>query len=69
MLTYGSLFEQELRKLLQERMANLADQVISGLGIDDHAKYRQMVGEIQGLRSAIELCDEANSICARRERE
>lgn len=55
-----SRFEALLRKSLEERINEIKDELVEGLGVDDYSKYRQRVGEVQGLKRALEECDFVN---------
>lgn len=58
MLTYNMLFEKELRKLLIETIERRKDDLSFGHALD----YQKEVGIITGLRTALDLCDEANKL-------
>lgn len=53
-------FEYYLKSLINERIADLLEQLANGNSVPDIGKYREYVGHIRGLREIIELCDEAN---------
>jgi hypothetical protein len=59
MLTYNNLFENELKKLIQEEIDRITENLQSGISINDHVEYKLQVGKIAGLRFAAELCEEA----------
>lgn len=62
--TYNGLFEVELRKLVEAAIAHNAGRLMSGtLSLED---YRRWGGVVAGLRQCLELCDEANTIMAKR---
>ncbi len=61
---HNSLFEDELRKLINDYIGNVAAMVIAGLMSE--SEYRRHTGIIGGLKIAIDLCDEANSNLAKR---
>jgi hypothetical protein len=65
MLTYNQLFENTLRKLIQEEIDRLSENLALGLSVTDFAHYRENVGRITGLKKTLELCDEAQSIVSR----
>ena len=67
MQTYQSRFELELKKLVENKVTEYKDQIAAGLGVNDFAAYRQIVGMIAGLDMIDDLCDEANEICRKRE--
>ena len=62
MLTYNAFFQHELKKLIELEIDRLADEMISGYSIDDFPSYRHHIGQIKGLRKALELCDEAERL-------
>ena len=59
MFTYNDLFESELKKLIQEEIDRVTENLQSGLSITDHVEYKRQVGKISGLKLAMELCEEA----------
>ncbi len=61
MLTYSDVFERELRKIIVAEIDRLLGNLGHGMGVTDHAAYMKIVGEIAGLRRALEACDEARS--------
>jgi hypothetical protein len=65
MLTYNSLFEHELKKIILSEIERLTDVLANGSPID-YADYKQQVGRIQGLKQALDYCDEATSIISKR---
>jgi hypothetical protein len=62
MLTYNQLFENTLRTLIEAEIDRLTENLVLGLSVEDFATYREIVGQLRGLRKALELCDEAQSI-------
>lgn len=65
MLTYNTLFDTTLRKLIEEEINRLTENMALGMSIHDYATYRENVGKIAGLKTAIELCDEAQTIVSK----
>ena len=61
-LTYNDLWQFEFKKLVTAELERLASIVASPKGPKDHSEYKQYVGQIQGLRRAIELSEEAQTI-------
>jgi hypothetical protein len=61
-ITVSNAFERELRKLIAEEGDQIGEQMVNGMAIDSHEKYREMVGKIAGLRLALELCSVASEI-------
>lgn len=62
MLTYNDLWQFEFKKLVVAELERLASILTSPKGPKDHSEYKQYVGQIQGLRRAIELSEEAQTI-------
>ena len=54
-------FETEARRLIGQAIEDLTAEIVSNRGFSDHADYKFRVGEIAGLRRAVELFDEAKS--------
>lgn len=63
MQTVSTRFEYELRKLVQSRIDQLKENLSMGQAAADYAAYQKIVGQIQGLRDTLELCEEASAIC------
>jgi hypothetical protein len=59
MLTYSDMFEHELRKLIIAEVERLLENAGHGMGVEDYAHYMKIVGQIAGLRRALECCEEA----------
>lgn len=68
MLTFQSVFERELRKLLTARIAEIKEMLGAGLNVPTIESYRQMVGEIRGLAWALDAFEVANEAAANAER-
>ena len=68
MLTYASVFERELAKLINARIEDLKNELSTGIAVDSIENYRQKVGKVAGLREALELFEEANETANKRER-
>jgi len=66
MLNYQNLFEIELKKLIISEQDRIKDNLSNGLSVVDFAEYRHQVGKLLGLKSALDLCEEANSILSKR---
>lgn len=61
--TYQAYYQYELKKLIEAEIQRLTDIVTAESGvIDDFAAYRHHIGQIRGLRIALELCDEAEAV-------
>jgi hypothetical protein len=68
MLTFNTLFERELKKLIDEAVETRKENLSTGLSTIDFPTYKHQVGIIAGLCMALEACDEATTICNRIER-
>lgn len=68
MQTFQSVFERELRKLIEARVSELKDMLAAGMGILAIENYRQVVGEIRGLGWALEAFEPANEKATNAER-
>ena len=66
MLTYNNQFQIELIKLLETEIARISEIVMNGAGVTDFADYKHQTGKINGLRMAMELCEEAQTILNKR---
>lgn len=68
-VTGQSYYQYELKKLLNEEIERLKESLLSAYHIEgfDFAAYRHQVGKIEGLRMAVELCDEAEAVINGRE--
>jgi hypothetical protein len=62
MLTYSDAFERELQKLIVAEVERLLGNLGHGMGVTDYANYMKIVGEIAGLRKALEFCEEARLV-------
>ena len=63
-LTYQAHYQYELKKLISEDIERRKDALVTSAHIQgfDFAAYRHQVGLIEGLKQALELCDEVESI-------
>jgi len=62
--TYQAYYQYELKKLLNENIERIKETLVSSYQINgfDFSGYRHHVGRVEGLRMALELCDEAEAI-------
>jgi hypothetical protein len=62
--TYQAYYQYELKKLINEHVERLKEGLLTSYHIEkfDFSGYRHHVGRIEGLRLALELCDEAETI-------
>lgn len=56
---YASAFERELRKLIEEDIGVITDNLVVGAAIKDYADYRHSVGRIHALRRVLEYFEDA----------
>ena len=68
MLTHNAQFERELKQLIAQTIEERKDTLSNGLAVVDYPAYKHHVGIIQGLRLALEMCDEAALAVERRKR-
>jgi hypothetical protein len=66
MLNYNIQFEIELKKLINLEIERLTDNICGGAGVVDYADYKHQIGKVAGLRMVLDLCEEAQSILAKR---
>jgi hypothetical protein len=62
--TYQAYYQYELKKLITAEIERLKETLVSSYQITgfDFSAYRHHVGKVEGLRMALELCDEAEAI-------
>ena len=62
--TYQAYYQYELKKLIEENIERLKEALLSSYQIEgfDFSGYRHQVGRVEGLRMALELCEEADAI-------
>lgn len=68
MLTYSSVFERELHRLINAKIEEMKEQLSTGVAVNSIETYREKVGRIAGLRDALDLFEDANDIVEKRER-
>ena len=62
MLTYQTFYQHELQKLILDEIERRKDNLSRGSSADDFPTYKHQVGIIEGLRLALQLSDDAESI-------
>jgi hypothetical protein len=62
--TYQAYYQYELKKLIDTHIERIKESLTSSYQVEgfDYSSYKHIVGRIEGLRLALELCDEAESI-------
>ncbi len=59
-------FEAELRKLIEEEIQRIKDNLAGGLAVPDYETYKQQVGKVAGLMSALEMCEEVKTTLSKK---
>jgi len=62
----NNLFENELRKLIEEEIERIKELLGNGLAVIDYAEYKHHTGQIRALRTVLERCEEVQSILSKR---
>jgi hypothetical protein len=62
MLNLNNAFENELKKLIDQEIERLKENLSNGLSVLDYAEYKHQVGKIIGLRTVLERCDDVHTI-------
>ena len=62
MLTYQAFFQNELQKRIRSEIDRLKDNLVSAHLTIDHPAYKYQVGVITGLKEALELIEETESM-------
>jgi hypothetical protein len=62
--TYQAYYQYELQKLINENIERLKEDLVSSYQIEgfDFSGYRHQVGRVEGLRLALQLCEDAEAI-------
>ncbi|MEI8101029.1 MAG: hypothetical protein WCH09_05610 [Bacteroidota bacterium] len=60
--TYQTHYQYELKKQIEEEIERLKNNMATNGIITDISEYRYYVGQITGLRKALYLCDEAETV-------
>ena len=63
MLTYHAKFLYEYRKMMQQEIERIKEYLTVAYMNEgfDFSAYRHQVGKVEGLRKALELCDDVES--------
>ena len=69
MLTYQAFYQSELNRLIKLEIDRLKDNLVTSHSTMDFAGFKHHIGVIEGLRRALELADEAESIANGAERQ
>jgi hypothetical protein len=64
MLPQHKFLKDKIEKLIDEKIEQLKEHLSFGSAMD-HGAYLRTVGKIEGLRSALDACDEAERILER----
>jgi hypothetical protein len=60
--TYQTHYQYEIKKLIEEEIERLKNNMATNGIITDIGEYRYYVGQITGLRKALYLCDDAETV-------
>jgi len=62
--TYQAYYQYELQKLINENIERLKEDLVSSYQIEgfDFSGYRHQVGRVEGLRLALQLCEDAEAM-------
>jgi hypothetical protein len=62
--TYQAYYQYELKKLINAEIERIKETLVSSYQIEgfDFSGYRHQVGRVEGLRIALELCEDAEAI-------
>jgi hypothetical protein len=62
--TYQAYYQYELKKLINAEIERIKETLVSSYQIEgfDFSGYRHQVGRVEGLRTALELCEDAEAI-------
>lgn len=62
--TYQAYYQYELKKLIEENIERLKEALLSSYQIEgfDFSGYRHQVGRVEGLRMALQFCEDAEAI-------
>jgi hypothetical protein len=66
-LTTVQAYQNELAKLIQIEIERLLEPMANGY-VESIEEYKNLAGKIAGLRSVVDLMDDANRICAEKYR-
>lgn len=66
MYTRNDLFRGELEKLVEGEIQRLMENIVVGHAAIDFPEYKHQVGIIEGLRVALELCEQAQTTVDRK---
>lgn len=67
MFTANSLFEAELKKIIDAEILRLTENLVLGMAVSDYPEYRHQIGLIAAYnRVATEFLDEAQTNTAKR---
>lgn len=63
--TLNIFFEKKLRALIEDELRNKKENLSRG-SVNDFASYYNQVGVMNGLRIALDLCEDAQKACEER---
>jgi len=66
-LTTVQVYQSELKKLIQIEIERLIEPMINGY-VESYEGYKSLAGKIAGLKSAFDLIEDADRVCAEKYR-
>ena len=67
-LTTGAVYADCMRNLIRIRIGELTEELVFGAAVGTLEAYKERVGQLRGLKEALELMEEAEKEVSMRER-
>ena len=67
-LTTGAAYADCMRNLIRIRIGELTEELVFGAAVGTLEAYKERVGQLRGLKEALELMEEAEKEVSKRER-
>ena len=67
-LTTGAVYADCMRNLIRIRIGELTEELVFGAAVGTLEAYKERVGQLRGLKEALELMEEAEKEVSKRER-
>jgi hypothetical protein len=65
MMNYNTLFEIELKKIIEEEILKACEAIGNGSAADFN-DYKMQVGKVKGLKLVLDYCEEVKTTLSRR---
>lgn len=62
MQTFHSLYRSEFKKLIEEEIQRLMQNLTMNGAIQDFSAFKHTIGVVEGLKKALEYSDEADAV-------